>query len=358
LRRATSDFSVPSAETEWAPVTVRGADLRLDDIGSWAGKELGLEFKSIESEITVVEIGQPAAPAGEPGKTQPRPVAPASNPGHDSSPPAAGSSRPANRDSNPLGDDLAPGHRTNTRLSWDFHAPRTISEMLWDGVLLATSPARISPRITRNASSKPAEFFGRDAGEDSGLSRRLIWPAMDGSTAEEETPYVIANPAPLPIETIWSGYTREGDLVGQYAVRLEGSSVSELLPFWDLPPRLGAGGHWETTSDFPIIGTGDGAGFGMPVASERLVRKLSFPAVWLNQGVHAWFVNPGESPVVVSLTVQRGDKILAGQIITVPAHGGITWPDINSGTGPVAGASVVARAVDAALAMGLALGQK
>jgi hypothetical protein len=137
----------------------------------------------------------------------------------------------------------------------------------------------------------------------------------------------------LPARTLWQGYDAEGQLAAQYSLVVERSSSLELIVHRDLPTDLGQGGHWETTSDIPVIGSRDqatsaGVGLGSPVESERLPRQWSLPAWWLTEfGGRFWLANPGEEQAVAVFTLVQGGRILSAEQVTIPAHGALIWPD-------------------------------
>ena len=168
-----------------------------------------------------------------------------------------------------------------------------------------------------------------------------------------------------PARTLWYGYDAEGHPVSQIAVLVGASSTLSLVLPRDLPAHLGDGGHWETVSDKPILGSRGGSSdgglvIGLPVDSERLPCDWSFPAIWLGAvGGRLWFVNPWEQDATIVLAVTERGRLAYSEQLTIPSHGGMLWPGVSVGAnfraaGTIPGAMIEIRPMQGSVAAGLA----
>jgi hypothetical protein len=375
LRSAVTDLPELSTETEWLPITLQASALNPREAAAFVGKALGLRFRVADNKVGVIEIegatavsptGEGAVPAAPPfSLLQPSPMI-INQDAHASSaidglfPPAAmpgsvtdefahaSQAQPLNQAVWPAWNDLGGG--ANPAGFYPSAIP------------MSNSPSSLKA----TASRKTREFFGApEAATKPAPSLHLIWPALDVEDATEGgAAYLVMNPMGLPAHTLWNGYDREGQLVAQYAVVIGESSTLALLPPRDLPASVGEGGHWEAFSDIPVIGSRDTGSsgalvLGLPVESERLPHDWSFPAWWLGElGGHLWFVNPGEARATIVLTVTLGGSVVSMEQLTIPAHGGLVWPEWFSGMvfqpDWAASGRVIAHALQGSVAAGLA----
>jgi hypothetical protein len=372
LRSAVADLPELSAETEWLPITLQASALSPREASAFVGKALGWQLRVAGNKVGVIEIegfatlqtgAVPHAPqsilpqASPLAGSQDAPTSPTLD--RHSSPSATPKSvtgkfaravqaQPLNQAVQPALN--GPGGATDAA---GFHL---------SGIPLGGS----SSALTAKASGKTRDFFGAlEEGDKPTPSVHLIWPALEFEDATAGgAAYLVTNSMGLPAHTLWNGYDREGQLVAQYAIVVGESSTLSLLPPRDFPASVGEGGHWEVFSDIPLTGSRDTGSsgdlmLGLPVESERLLHDWSFPAWWLGElGGHLWFVNPGETPATIMVAVVQSGTVGSVEQLTIPAHGGLVWPDSLSGIvvapGWSASVRVEVRALQGSLAAGLA----
>jgi hypothetical protein len=374
LRSAVTDLPELSAETEWLPITLQASALSPKEAAAFVGRALGLQVRVADNQVGVIEI---EAAAVSPTVEGALPAAPQSSLAQ---PSPAGVSWGAHSGS--ASDGPFPPAVTRGSVTDEYaYAGQAglLSQVVWpawNGPGGGADPAGFylfgipggdsSSALKARASRKTREFFGPpEAANEPAPSLHLIWPALDVEDATEGgAAYLVTNPMGLPAHTLWNGYDREGKLVAQYAMVLEESSTLSLLPPRDFPAPVGEEGHWEVFSDIPLTGSRDSESggalvLGLPVESERLPHDWSFPAWWLRQlGGHLWFVNPGEAQATITLAIVQGGDAVSMEQLTIPAHGGLVWPDSFSeivfDSSWTASARVVAHALRGSLAAGLA----
>jgi hypothetical protein len=374
LRSAVTDLPELSAETEWLPITLQASALSPKEAAAFVSRALGLQLRVADNQVGMIEIEAAAvSPTGEGAlQTAPQSFLP--------QPSSMGVSGDAH--SGPAIDGLFPSAVTRRSVTDEYAyvgQARPLNQEAWPawnspgggadpaGFYPSGIPAGdSSSALKARASRKTREFFGPpEAATEPAPSLHLIWPALDVEDATEGgAAYLVTNPMALPAHTLWNGYDREGQLVAQYAMVLGESSTLSLLPPRDFPAPVGDGGHWEVFSDIPLTGSRDTESsgalvLGLPVESERLPHDWSFPAWWLRElGGHLWFVNPGDAQATIVLAVVQGGNAVSMEQLTIPAHGGLVWPDSFSGMvfepGWAASARVVAHALQGSLAAGLA----
>jgi hypothetical protein len=139
---------------------------------------------------------------------------------------------------------------------------------------------------------------------------------------------------------------------------MDAASSLRVEPGNDLPATLGPGGHWELNGNVPLVGFRESNAdiiLGLPVEGERLVGTRSYPSSALNiLGAHLWYVNPAETPVQILVVASLAGKTVSSAQWTLPAHGGILWPDIAPGASHrIPGAFVTVHVLNGSIAIGI-----
>lgn len=364
LRTVVPGIPDLSAEESSIPISIQASSLRPDEAAAWINKTLGLQFKSGETQVGVVDVGPvpetaPSPDLQAPGRQQLRIPKPES----------AGPTRDKDRSLDSAGDSPVVGAADATAADRNYYdaSPRVAEgRPLWS--VLGGNPGFMSMPLVPGgkgadtsvadgkAKPKPRQFFGiAELFPRQKPSTHLIWPALDATGAAGAEPaYLVANDVELPVRTLWKGYDRNGNLVDQYAYLVEGASTLTLLPNRDLPTFLGEGGHWETLSNLPLTGfrePGNNEGLGLPVNPAQAIRQWAIPSAWLGMGARVWVANPSGTDGSVLVTVMRNGREFAAEQIEIPAHGGATWPEFSSGLGN--GMTVVVRVLRGSIAGGL-----
>jgi len=364
LRSAVADLPELSADAGSIPITLQVSDLNPGETSVWVGKALGLEFRTADLQMGVIEVGIPttAAPrsggAGSGIQRTPDPqVSPIGNAQADEKPrnPSGDSGTTATPDPIQQGQMLSAVYAQSA-----VALPQgTVIDpgMAMAGFFAGPAPA-VGDRseVKGKTSPKKRQFFGAAAlFAKPEPSTHMIWPTLGLENASgAEAAYLVTNNMELSAHTLWYGYDREGELIAQYEILVNGSSTLTLLPTRELPSFLGAGGHWETVSNLPLVGSresGSGDGIGAPVGSDHLTRQWAFPSAWLGLGARLWIANPSEQSASVVVAVMRGGKAVATEQLQIGPHAGLTWPEIPSGIG--AGMTVVVFVLQGSAATGL-----
>lgn len=346
LRSAVNDVPELSAEVESLPITLHASGLNPGEVSAWVGKALGLQIKMADRQAGVIEIGTPTTSSMNTGT-----AALAAPQAFES--PAFSTSNGQDANERPSGGDLSPAAVTQPSITNNvsvsaLSAQPVPTRSLWSvldqgmgtaGFYSTAAPAgRNGSSVTGKTTPKKPEFFGLVGmlGKP-GPSLHLIWPALGTEGASGgEAAYLITNNVGLPARTLWSGYDRDGQLMAQYEVLADSGSTLAVLPTRDLPTDVGEGGHWETLSNIPLVGSrdsGSGDGLGLPADTARLTRQWSFPSVWLSLGARVWLVNPEEEPATVVVAILQRGKTVATEQLHLQPHGGMLWPDGTSGVG-------------------------
>lgn len=366
LRSAVTDLPELSAEEEWVPITLHASELNPGETMSWVTKTLGLRLGMMDRQVGVIEIESPAmvSPATKtaaPSVGQVSPVQTTSSRDGQSSGtcPEAGElleSTAAPRSiTSPEDASVVPAQLPVMRPLWSVLG----GDMSGAGFYPITTAGGSQTVVKGKASSKTPGLLGvAEVDAKPRPSLHLIWPAVGLEGASEgESQYLVTNHMGLPAHTLWIGYDHEGQLVARYEVVVNGSSTLALLPPRDLPADIGEGGHWETLSSVPLVGSraggaGGGLILGIPAESERLRREWSFPSTWLSKlGVRMWLVNPTEEYATVVLGILRGGKAITTEQLHIPPHGGRIWPEVSVANGP--GITVVFYVLQGSVATGL-----
>jgi hypothetical protein len=362
LRPAVADLPELSAEAASIPITLQASNLKPAEISVWVGKALSLQYRTADLQTGVIEVGIPttgAPPSGNVGtgtQRTPEPqVLPIGNLQADEKP----------RNSSGTSDAMAPPDPIPQGMILPAYDARSTVALL-PATSIDTSTAMAGffaapalgdhSEVKGKTSPTKRQFFGADAIFDRPEpSIHLIWPSLDLDNASgAEAAYLVINDIGLPAHTMWYGYDCQGNLVAQYGIPVNGSSTLVLLPVRDLPSFLGAGGHWETISNVPLIGSresGSGDGIGVPVSADHLMRQWAFPSSWLSLGARLWVANPSEQSASVIVAVMRNGKAVATEQLNIRPHGGATWPEVPSGFG--SGMSVVVYVLRGSAATGL-----
>jgi ferric-dicitrate binding protein FerR (iron transport regulator) len=342
LRSAANGMPELSVESECFPINLHTSSLAPADASTWIVRALGMEVETGDCQIGILDVGSPAAISGGNqmeaanlgdrlgvpeevigGRAQAGITAAASGVVRLNDAPLPGKNRLTAASASQTSDSMM--SLTPTDTSSAISAP---------GLCPSAGPAaHAASTATGKASSQKREYFGAAVSKPA-PSTHLIWPPLGTEdNPGEEVMYLISNSMGLPARTLWQGYDAQGQLAAQYSLVVERSSSLELVVHRDLPTDLGQDGHWETTSDIPVIGSRDkvtsaGVGLGLPVESERVPWQWSLPAWWLTEfGGRFWLANPeGEQDVVV-FTLVQGGRILSAEQVTIPAHGALIWPD-------------------------------
>jgi hypothetical protein len=339
-----NDVPEVSAEVESLPITLHASGLNPGEVSAWVGKVLGLQIKMADRQAGVIEIGTPTTSSVNTGA-----AALAAPQAFESLAFSTSNSQAANK--RPGDGDLSPAAVTQPSISNNVSVSAMPAQpapirSLWSvldqgmsGFYSTAAPAgRNGSSVTGKTTPKKPEFFGLVGmlGKP-GPSLHLIWPALGTEGASGgEAAYLITNNVGLPASTLWSGYDRNGQLVAQYEVLVDSGSTLAVLPPRDLPTDVGEGGHWETLSNIPLVGSrdsGSGDGLGLPADTARLTRQWSFPSAWLSLGARVWLVNLEEEPATVVVTILQRGKTVATEQLHLQPHGGMLWPDGTSGIG-------------------------
>jgi hypothetical protein len=375
LRSAIEDLPELAAEAAWTPITSRAQLLSPKEVTAHVSNAMGFPIRSSEAMISVIEVGiassengAPAAPIAEPGVQQPRGARAGSveknreeTPRHEGSESHSSSTTPRS------------GLRTSEGGAaelWLSLVPMPTGWHVFSGGEWASGFNRPAASVgdpqsalKGRASPKTQEFFGLlEPAAQPAPSLHLVWPLLGvEEAAGREAPYLVTNHWALPANTSWNGYDRSGQLIVQVAIFVNAGSTASVVPLRDLPASLGEDGHWETTSDLPLVGSRDsGAGDGMPLASERLPRQWFIPALWISEHWgKLWLVNPGDQETALVLAIMLEERALSTEHLTIPPHGGIMWPGLSfqdnfGALGPRTRAMVVVHALHGALAAGAA----
>jgi hypothetical protein len=379
LRSAIPDFPELASEAAWTPITSRARLLSPKEVAAHISNAMGFQIRSSEAMIRVIEVGiassengAPATPITEPGVRQPGG--------------ARAGSVEKNQAETPRQEDLESRSsstlpRSEVRTSeggsvewWPYPVPMPTGWYVFGGGEWPSGfnrPAAPvgdpSSKLKGRVSPKTREFFGLlQPANKPAPSLHLIWPLLGvEEAAGRESAYLVTNHWALPAHALWNGYDRGGQLIVQVTIFVPAGSTASVVPLRDLPAPLGEGGHWETTSDLPLVGardggSGDGLLSGLPWASERLPRQWSIPALWISEyGGKLWLVNPGDQETTLVLAVMLEEQALSTEQLTIPPHGGIMWPgssfqDNIEALGPRTRAMVVVHALQGAVAAGAA----
>jgi hypothetical protein len=345
LRSAANGMPELSAESECFPISLRTSSLASADASTWIVQTLGMEVKTGDYQVSILDVGSPAAFSGgsqrenadldnrlrEPEQVTGSRAQAGTNPG------SSGITR-LNEVPPPGVNRLeaVPASRTfDSRMS--LTSIGTDSGMSAPDLYPWAGPAaRASSSATGKALRQTIEYFGAAVSKPA-PSTHLIWPPLGTEdNSGEGTMYLVSDSVGLPARMLWQGYDAQGQLVAEYMLVVDDSSSLEIVVQRDLPADLGQGGHWETSSDIPVVGSRDdattaGVGLGLPVESERLSRQWSLPAWWLTEfGGRFWLANPGEEQAVAVMTLVQGGRILSAEQVMIPAHGALIWPDTSS----------------------------
>jgi hypothetical protein len=364
LRSSVSDLPALAAEAVDIPISIQAAALHPAEAASWIGKTLELHFKQAEGQAGIVEVGPApaAAPPADPQapvRQQPReprtvPIRATGLEGgsvkSDGGMPAAAAAEASSTGQSHY--DALP-EDSNTRSLWSILGRNAESAASF---AISGKSSTDASDVRGKATPKKRQFFGIDSLlPDPAPTTHLIWPALDAeSAAGVESSYIVVNNTQLPAHLLWNGYDREGTLVAQYAVFMDGASALALLPVRDLPSSLGEGGHWETLSNLPLAGSRDAEtsqGLAAPVSAEQMTSQWEFPSAWLGLGARVWFANPMQSEATVVVSVMRRGREIASEMLQIPPHGGATWPGIASSFS--SGMTVTVRVLRGSIASGL-----
>jgi len=345
LRSATNGMPALSVESESFPINLHTTSLAPSDAATWVVHALGLEVRTGDYQVDVFDVGSPAVISGGSQREN-------ADPGErfialqgaidrhtqaGASPAASGVGR-LNEVALPAMDRLAaaPASRVDgARMS--FSSLDTDSGLSVPGLYpWAGSSGHAPSTAIGKASRQMIEYYGAAVSKPV-PSTHLIWPPLGTEVnSGGETMYLVSNSTGLPARTLWQGYDAQGQLAAEYTLVVGSSSSLELVVQRDLPADLGEGGHWETSSDIPVVGSRDdftaaGIGLGSPVESERMPWQWSLPAWWLTEfGGRFWLANPGEEQAVAVMTLVEGGRILSAEQVVIPAHGALIWPDIST----------------------------
>jgi hypothetical protein len=364
LRSAVTDLPELSADAGSIPVTLQASDLDPAETSAWVGRALGLEFRTVDFQSSVIEVGIPTTGAPMPENANPGrqrvsdpQVSPIGNAQADEKPRNQGGDSAAMAMPDPIQQGQAlVAMDSQSRVALPQGAV-VDSGMSMSGFFAASVPAAGDrSELKGKTSPKKRQFFGAASlFAKPEPSTHLIWPTLGlENAAGAETAYLVTNNVELPAHTLWYGYDREGDLIAQYEIPVNGSSTLSLLPTRDLPSFLDAGGHWETVSNIPLVGSresGSGDGIGIPVGSDHLTRQWAFPSAWLSLGARLWIANPSEQDASVVVAVVRNGRTVATEQLLFGPHGGSTWPELPSSIG--AGMTVVVYVLQGSAASGL-----
>jgi len=379
LRSAITDLPELAAEAAWTPITSGARLLSPKEVTAHVSSAMGFQIRSADGMICVIEVGiassengAPAAPVAEPGVPQPRGSRAGSVEKNQ-----AGTSRREEAESRSSSTAPRPGVRTSPDGSaalWPSLVPMPTGWYVLNGGTGTsgfTKPAAPigDPQsvLKGRASPKTREFFGLlEPAAKPAPSLHLIWPVLGvEEAAGREAAYLVTNHWALPAHTLWNGYDRGGQLIVQIAIFVNAGSTASVVPLRDLPASLGEGGHWETLSDMPLVGSrdsgpGEGLMSGLPVESERLPRQWFIPALWVSEHRgKLWLVNPGDQEATIVLAIMQEERALFTEHLTIPPHGGMMWPGLSfqnsfEALGPGTRAMVVVHALYGALAAGAA----
>ncbi len=346
LRPVIKDLPEISASAEWVPITLQASDLSPADAAAHIASALDLQIETADCRVVVITIASSGLMSPGDGRA-----------GQDPASPAQPGARPGSgypvipRDGEPASSTAAPAPLRVAADGVTLTPASTISpSMIWPvwQVLRGGNGVDGYPNPTVSGRSKVDGKVTRKEREYLGLgdlmplpspSTHMIWPALGPDDHLGGKAYWVRNFVGLPARTIWDGYDRDGRLLAQVAVYVEASSDGTLLPASDLPGYLGEGGHWETLSDVPLVGSrvdksGLEMALGSPIASERLPRQYSVPGLWLARlGGQVWLVNPGEDEATVVVALMRNGSAIYTTRLTLAPHGGTVWPDWSSGMG-------------------------
>ena len=345
LRSAVADLPELEADAACTPITAHAQLSSPKAAAVQVSDAMGLQIKASEATIYVIEVGAASpgsgagAPISEPG------VAPSGEPRPD--PVQKHATEPARRgeaDSGAPGAVPGPQGRSfeerflqlgssDLPMTAGWYVPVGSSGISgWDS---RTSPGGgTQPKTSGKSSPKPREFFGQlEPTPQPAPSVHLIWPVLGAEEAAgDEAPYLVTNHWPLPAHTLWNGYDYRGQLTCRVTVFVDAGSTVTVVPLRDIPAVLGEGGHWETTSDLPLVGSRDSASgavqvSGLPWASEGLPRQWYVPAQWISEyGGKVWLVNPGDWESAVLIAIMLEGQALATERLSLPPHGSTTWP--------------------------------
>lgn len=378
LRSLSLELPEISTESQGFPVTFQASALRPESVKAWVAGTLGLQYQTVEVLVEMIEVGNAPASSPEAGGQTPA-AAPLNTP---RSSPAADRTETTSRSSTSLPRSGTAGIQSlRDDPSAGFVAGKDarlpVMGSVWsvlDGSAyrqgagaIHTSPGGGTDVANGKVTPKGQEyFFDGDTPVRPQPTTHLVWPSLGQEEAfDAADPYWIINPTGLPAHTIWSGYDRGGRLLAQVAVYVNPSSTLGLSPLREFPARVGAGGHWETLSDVPVVGTrgsepGQAGAISQPVEAERLCPDWSFPAAWLLRlGGRLWLVNPGNEPLTIIASIWKDGKPgCVRQFLIVP-KGGIFWPEFAGAAGPdvsaaAGGTIVLIHALQGSVAAGLA----
>jgi anti-sigma factor RsiW len=365
LRAAIDSLPEVAAEIESLPVTMHAAVLKPQEASLWIGRTLGVQLKVAEQEVGIIEVS--ALPSSAPGIGD----SGASESRKSSDPDISEGNRSiAGADRGQGGGVRGQGPFTlsGTQDAAGSRGPNAVGRPLWS-ILDGTAPpagfraggmvAGSDSGARGKATARKPEFLGgADLVPEPVPSTHLIWPVIGSAwVSQEEAPYLISNSWNATVRIYWNGYDENGGLVARFVTFVGASATLEVLPQEDLPVDLGPGGHWESTSDLPVLGSraGEGLVLGMPVEPARLARGRSFPGGALHVlGARLWVVNPNEAPVTLSITVRRGNKTILDVLATLPAHGGMRWPEAPAGVSlRIPGTVVHVQSLNGPIALGI-----
>ena len=378
LRSLAIDLPEISAESQGIPVTIQASALKPESVKAWFAEALGLQYRTGDFLVEVIEVEN--APASSPEIGEDTPAAfPLKEPRFS---PKADRLDAESQSSTTVS---APGTTAIQYLrgnpSGGFSAPEemplSVTGRVWSvlggsayhaGAGAVTPSAGAGTDVAKGKVTRKRQeyFFDGGAPVRPQPSRYLIWPSLgQDEIYDTEDLYWVTNPMGLPAYTIWNGYDREGSLIAQVTVYVSPSSTLGLSPLRELPARVGAGGHWETFSSIPLIGTrssepGQAGVVGLPVESERLCPDWSFPASWLLQlGGRLWIVNPGNEPATIIAAILKDGKPVFTQQYRIAPQGGMVWPEMPGAaglnvSGMGGGTIVLIHALQGSVAAGLA----
>ena len=345
LRSAVTDLPELEDEAACTPITAHAQLVSPKTMAAQVSDAMGFQIRSSEATINVIEVGTAspeggaAAPVTEPGAAQLREArtGPAQRD-------EAGPTRREETDSGSSG--TVPQSRERSSEGRSVHLRPSILPMSpawylpggglgisgWAGHAAPASDTQST--LGGRASPKIREFFGQlEPAPQPALSLHLIWPALGAEAAAgREEAYLVTNHWALPAHTLWHGYDCRGQLTIRVTIFVSADSTASVVPLRDLPANLGEGGHWETTSDLPVVGSrdsgsGDGQISGLPWAFEQLPRQWYAPALWVSEyDGKVWLVNPGDQEAVVVVAIMLDGQALAAECLTVQPHGSTTWP--------------------------------
>lgn len=343
LRSAAIPLPELSTETNAMSVSIRASRLSPEEIPAWIENALGLELRMADQPTGIIEIGSPGA-SPRSGATAPAlqrapapQVLPIGDPSaEESAPHGAGLSVSSESRTPSAVLPMAAGMSSQTSIArplWSIIDPRANIA----GFFASPVPAGGSQSAAKGKTSpKKLQFFGAaKLLGNFGPSIHLIWPTLELENAlGAEAAYLVTNPMNLTAHSTWYGYDQAGQLVAQYEIPLGGSSTLALLPTRDLPSFLGAGGHWETFSNLPLVGARErefGNGLGWPAVSEQLNRRWAFPSAALNLGARLWLVNPNRETASVVLLMMKNGTAVATEVLHLRPHAGMVWPETGPG---------------------------